>query len=160
RHSLPDLIARLVAGPYVHTFPRIAAEQRGHWWRFLVRCAARAFHASGWSVEEARSLQDSQLASVVRDVLRAAAGDPDGSRQVWALHQPDPTQPGFLQPPVPDGGSPAQARYSPNSLSLLTSAIGSKSHERKVDLARELDPEQTVYALIEFQLGAVFGGRG
>jgi hypothetical protein len=101
-----------------------------------------------------------ELEGAIRDGLRSAADDPDGSRGVWALHQPDPTQPGFLQPPTPEGRPPEEAKYSANTLSLLTSAIGSKNHERKVDVARALDGEQAAYALIEFQLGAVFGGRG
>lgn len=101
-----------------------------------------------------------ELEAGLRDALRAAAGDPDGSRGAWSLHQPDAGLPGFLQPPTPGGGAPEREKYALNTPSLLTSAIGSKNHERKVDAARSLDAEQAVYALVEFQLGAVFGGRG
>src|SRR3712207_7045205 len=37
----------------VVAFSELAAEQRGPWWRFLVRCAAKALHESGWRVEAA-----------------------------------------------------------------------------------------------------------
>lgn len=160
RLSLSTLLARLLAGPEVSQFSRIAAEQRGYWWRFIVRCAAKALHDRGQTVAEAARHPPSELAIALRDALRTAAGDPEGTRGVWLLHQPDPAQPGFLQHPVLDGAQPEERRYSRNTTSLLTCAIGSKSHERKTEIARELDAEQLVYGLIELQLGAIFGGRG
>ncbi len=160
RLPLTGLLAQLLSGAEIAGFPRLAAEQRGHWWRFLVRCAAKALHARGWSVEQATRTPTTELATTLRDALRGAAGDPDGSRGVWGLYQSDPARPGFLQPSTPNGKAPDRAKYALNTLSLLTSAIGSKNHERKVDSARMLDAEQTVYGLVEFQLGAIFGGRG
>ncbi len=160
RLSLADLLARLLTGPQVVGFPRLAAEQRGHWWRFLVRCAAKSLHTSGLTVEESSRQRSADLAVGLRNALRMAAGDPDGSDGVWVLHQPDASRPGFLQPPIPNGAVPGEAKYALNSMSLLTSAIGSKNHERKVEITRELDAELTAYALIELQLGAIFGGRG
>lgn len=160
RLSLAVLLARLLSGRDVAGFPRLSAEQRAHWWRFLVRCAAKALRSRGWTVEQTTRMPTSELALALRDGLRAAAGDTDGSRGVWALHQPDPARAGFLQPPTPEGESPQRSGYALNSSSVLTSAIGSKNHERKVEAARTLDAEQTTYALIEFQFGAIFGGRG
>jgi hypothetical protein len=160
RLPLPGLLARLLSGPDIIGFPGVAAEQRGHWWRFLVRCAAKALHERGWTVEQAAVANVAELEDSLRQALYAAAGDADGNRGIWALYQPDPARPGFLQPPTPDGAEPAATKYALNSASVLTSAIGSKNHERKVDVTRALDPEQTVYALIELQLGAIFGGRG
>ncbi len=43
---------------------------------------------------------------------------------------------------------------------MLTSTIGIKNHERKYNVSRSLTFEQAVYALIEYQFGAIFGGRG
>jgi len=160
RLSLSTLLARLLAGSEVSQFSRIAAEQRGYWWRFLVRCATKALHDRGRTVAEVARHPPSELATELRDALRTAAGDVAGTRGVWLLHQPDPAQPGFLQHPVLDGVRPEERRYSRNTTSLLTCAIGSKSHERKTEIARELDAEQLAYGLIELQLGAIFGGRG
>ncbi|HEV2733936.1 MAG TPA: hypothetical protein VGV85_03820 [Longimicrobiaceae bacterium] len=92
----------------------------------------------------------------IEGALRARA--PEGA---WHLYQPDPTRPGFLQPPTPDGRAPGAANnYKENSLGLLTSTVGIKNHERKFDMGRALTAEATVYALVEYQLGAIFGGRG
>lgn len=160
RLSLSALLARLIAGPDVSQFSRIAAEQRSYWWRFLVRCTAKALHDRGQTVAEAARHPPNELATELRGMLRNAAGDADGTRGVWLLHQPDPARPGFLQHPVPGGAQPEDRRYSRNTASLLTCAIGSKSHERKTEIARTLDTEQLVYGLVELQLGAIFGGRG
>src|SRR5690606_25377302 len=59
----------------------------------------------------------------------------------------------------PDGAAP-EFGYAPNWPSILTSAIGSKNHERKSDVDRALTPEQLAYALVEYQTGVIFGGRG
>lgn len=153
---LPDLLAHLLAGPEVAGFPHVTAEQRGHWWRFLVRCAAKSLHERGVGVEAASERSPGELADDIARALTALA--PEGA---WALYQPDPACPGFLQIPTPDGEPPGKGNnYKPNSLALLTSTIGSKGHERKTDVARELTPEQAAYALVEYQLGTVFGGRG
>ncbi|HET8656966.1 MAG TPA: hypothetical protein VFL93_15685 [Longimicrobiaceae bacterium] len=137
-------------------FPELAAEQQSHFWRFLVRCAAKALHEMGISVREANGRPGGTLEQEIAAVLAGLA--PEGA---WILYQPDPVTPGFLQIPTPDGQSPGKGNnYGARSLGLLTSVLGGKNHERKSDVARELTPEQTVYAVIEYQLSAVFGGRG
>jgi hypothetical protein len=156
RLPLPGLLARLLAGGEVEAFPRVTPEQQGQWWRFLVRCAAKALREIGASVASAQRQQPGELEERIGDLLRSLA--PDGA---WALYQPDPARPGFLQTPTPDGKSPGKGNnYGERSVSLLTSAIGSKQHERKSDVARELTVEEVVYALVEYQLSAIFGGRG
>ena len=161
--TLPDLVARLLAGPEIEGFPNLAAEQRGPWWRFLVRCAAKVLRARGWSVAEASKMGVEHLSEEIRKEMDKLV--PGG----WLLFQSDWGRPGFLQTPVPDGKSPEGAGYARNSLALLTGAIGSKFHERKVGVdqtkgtvgvGRSRTPEQTVYALVEYQTVAVFGGSG
>lgn len=155
RLSLSALLARLLAGPEVHGFPEVAPEQRGYWWRFLVRCAAKALHELGWTVDQAAAEPAAELAERLEVKLRELV--PDGG---WCLYQPDGAKPGFLQVPTPGGARPAAAGYSRRGVSLLTGAIGSKNHERKSESVRELAPEQAVYALIEYQTAAVYGGKG
>ena len=156
RYTLPGLLGRLLAGKEFESFSELAAEQRGSVWRFLVRCAAKALHETGTSVQAANSRTSDVLTAEVADVLGGLV--PEGA---WSLHQPDPGKPGFLQIPTPDGAQPGKgSNYSVRSLGMLTSVLGGKNHERKSDVARSLTPEHTAYALIEYQLNAVFGGRG
>lgn len=155
RASLAGILARLLAGPDIWGFPNLTAEQRSYWWRFLVRCAAKALHALELSAEAAARRELAVLTEEVTRVLREAAGGSDA----WLLYQLDPALPGFLQPPTPDSAGP-EAGYARNTASILTTVVGSKNHERKYDAARSLTSEQTVYALVEYQTGAVFGGRG
>lgn len=154
--SLPALIARLLAGPEdVLGFPNLTPIQRSYWYRFLVRCAAKALRELGLDVSTASGMGAAELGVRIESALLEATG----GEEAWRLHQPDPTLPGFLQPPTPDGAAP-EFGYAPNWPSILTSAIGSKNHERKSDVDRALTPEQLVYALVEYQTGVIFGGRG
>jgi len=154
--SLVELLARLLAGENdVLSFPRLAPVQRSYWYRFIVRCAAKALHSLGLGTREAGELEVNDLAARIERSLAEAAG----GEEAWLLYQSDPTRPAFLQPPTPDGAAPDDT-YTRNSMSILSSAIGSKNHERKYDVDRELDPELAIYALIEYQTGVIFGGRG
>jgi len=156
RLSLPTLIARLLAGREdVMAFPNVTPIQRSYWYRFLVRCAAKALRELGMDVSAAVAAGEVELRHRIESALSAAAG----GEEAWRLHQPDPALPGFLQPPTPDG-NPPDTSYTACSTSILTSAIGSKNHERKTDVDRTLNPEQLVYALVEYQSGVIFGGRG
>lgn len=154
--SLPGLIGQLIAGPEnILAFPHVTPVQRSYWYRFLVRCGARALRSLDLDVHSASRVPAEELAEAIEQVLREAAG----GDAAWKLQQPDPKLPGFLQPPTPDG-QPPHSSYKANSMSLLTSAMGSKMHERKLDVDRVLTPEQAVYALVEYQMGVIFGGSG
>ncbi|MEX2609309.1 MAG: hypothetical protein WEA24_05125 [Gemmatimonadota bacterium] len=155
RLSLPDLLARLLVGPEILGCPRLAAEQRSYWWRFLVRCAARALRTADLTVSQATHTDNVQLATVVREALLKHT-----ERADWELFQPDPSSAGFLQPPTPGGVTPADDKYKRCTCALLTAVIGTKEHERKSEVGRVLDAESLVYALVEYQSGVIFGGRG
>lgn len=153
--SLVDLLAHLLAGnaPVVG-FPRLAAEQRGHWHRFLVRCAGKALRTLDIDADEASARAPTDLATRIDEALTEAAGGSDA----WNLWGNEPSRPAFLQPPTPEGEAPSET-YRRESLSFLTCALGAKNHERKVDTRRRLAPEETAYALIAFQSGVIYGGR-
>jgi hypothetical protein len=156
RCTLPGILAALLAEDQDVRFPDLTAEQRAHAWRFFVRCAAKSLHEMDIAVAQARTRQRPVLEADIARVLGGLA--PEGA---WQLYQSAPDKPGFLQIPTPDGAPPGGGNnYSARSLGLLTSAIGGKDHERKVDVARELTPERTAYAMIEYQLSSVYGGRG
>ncbi|MCC7494930.1 MAG: type I-E CRISPR-associated protein Cse1/CasA [Fimbriimonadaceae bacterium] len=139
---LPELLRRLLQGPEVTGFPELAPEQRGYWWRFLVRCATKALLELDCGPDEATT---DDLRGVLRDLV------PDGG---WCLYQPDPARPGFLQVPTPN-----LTGYVRRPISMLTGAIGSKNHERKADAIRSLTAEQAVYALVEFQTAAIYAAN-
>lgn len=155
--SLAELLARLLCGPEVDGFPQLAPEQRSYWWRFLVRCAGKALHECGWSVEEAAGLGADALAGAIAETLAGLV--PEGG---WLLYQPDPARPGFQQVPTPDGQPPSKEgnRYELRPISLLTGALGTKNHERKADAVRQLTAEQVVFALVEYETAVVYGGSG
>jgi hypothetical protein len=132
----------------------LAAEQRGYWWRFMVRCAAKALHELDTSVEEVTSLDATDRAAAITRALRGATGE-----DAWKLHNPDHSKPAFLQVPSPTA-DPADGGYELRSPSLLTAIIGSKNHDRKVGQRRVLDPEAAVFALVEYQTGSIYSGRG
>ncbi|CAN5750347.1 hypothetical protein BH23GEM7_BH23GEM7_06300 [soil metagenome] len=155
--ALTTLLARLLVGEEIQSFPNLAAEQRGHFWRFLVRCGAKALHTRGCSVEQATRMRQGDLDTAIRDTLRNAAGDPDGSRGAWALYQPNLMVPGFLQPPFPPGTNPEEG-VKTGSCAYLSTLTGEKCHERKADTGRTRTPEQAALGLIELQLGAYYGG--
>lgn len=152
--SLSTLLARLLTGPDVDAFPGLAADQRGYWWRFLVRCGARALRTAGWTVEQVAGMSGADVGAGIEMALLEHTDTGD-----WELHQADPARPGFLQPPTFGGGLPEDG-YREETTALLTAILGTKGHERKADVARELDAEATAFALIEYQSGVVFGGRG
>ena len=153
--SLPELLAELITGSDIRSYPLVSAEQRSYWLRFQVRCAARAMRTAGLDVAEAAAMPVGALARRLRDGLLEHSAGTD-----WELYQPDPSLPGFLQPPTLNGAAPAEDGYREDDCGLLTQIIGTKGHERKVAVGRRLPPELAVYALIEYQFGTIFGGRG
>lgn len=155
RVALPRLLARLLLGPEMLDFPKLAAEQRSYFWRFLVRCAARSLRTAGVDVQAAQQYDVTTLEEMILSALIKHTSLHD-----WELHQPDPSLAGFLQPPTPQGKPPHESGYRHDNCALLTAIIGTKEHERKSQKSRTLDAEALAYALIEFQIGVIFGGRG
>lgn len=150
RCTLPDLLSWLLQEQFqTLNFLHLTAVQRGHWWRFLVRTAAHVHHARGHGAATTLAPDD------IRSVLEESTGGEDA----WFLVNPDYRRPAFLQPPTPGGIEP-ESSFKAELISYLSSALGSKNHERKVDATPALIPEQVAYSLIELQGGAIYGGRG
>lgn len=153
--TLPGLISRLLTTDDVVSFPRVSADRFGYFWRFLVRTAGKALKTIPLDVEAAGSMEQSALEEAVLGALLVHTEETD-----WALFQPDDAKPGFLQVPLEPGKTLKESKYRQEDCSLLTAIIGTKGHERKIAVSRELPPEDVVYALIEYQTGTIFGGRG
>ncbi|RMH54703.1 MAG: hypothetical protein D6685_14575, partial [Bacteroidetes bacterium] len=147
--TLPELLSALLTEAFpTLAFPHVTAVQRGHWWRFLVRTAAHVLHRRG---------QESPT-PLAPDEIHKMLEESTGGEDAWCLVNPNFARPAFLQPSTPGGGHPEEA-YKREPISYLSSALGSKNHERKVNATPALTPEQVVYSLIELQGGAIFGGR-
>ncbi len=155
RLSLPELLEALLADEGVVDFPHLGADQRSHWWRFLVRCGARALRSADLTVDDAVIVSEGELEETLRAALLEHSELAD-----WELYQPDPSRPGFLQSPTPSGSSPKSEGYRENSAALLTAILGTKEHERKSEVGRVRTMEELTFALVEYQGGVIFGGRG
>lgn len=153
--SLPQLLADLTTGSDIGSYPLVSAEQRSYWLRFQVRCAARAMRTAGLELAEAGAMPAPELATQLRTALLQHSDVTD-----WELYQPDPSLPGFLQPPTPTAAAPEADGYRADDCGLLTQIIGTKGHERKVAVGRRLQSELMIYAMLEYQTGVIFGGRG
>jgi hypothetical protein len=137
-------------------FDGLAAEQASHWYRFLARCGAKALRTIGADPGDMTGRSIGEVAGEIGDALVYAAG----SREAWFLVAQRPAVPAFLQVPVAEDRRPEEENYKPRHVSLLTALIGSKEFERKSEAARAMTSAEVVYALIEYQGGAIFGGRG
>lgn len=156
--TLPQLLATLLGrdSSSALSFARVRRDQNSYWYRFLVRCAVRALEGTGLTVEDVAKRDSEALAATIHRELAASTGG-DGA---WDLYRPELTDAGFLQVPAVAAGDAADLGFKPDAVSRLTAALGAKNHERKPGGVRALDPEEAVYALIEYQTGAIFGGRG
>lgn len=73
--TLPALIARLLSGPDdVLSFPNVTPIQRSYWYRFLVRCAAKALRTMGLDVSAATRMAAAELADGIEAALLEATG--------------------------------------------------------------------------------------
>jgi len=155
--SLTSLIALLLTeDDPVAGYPGLTIEQRSHWHRFLVRCAARALRTMEVDIATATEMARRELSDRVEAALIDAAGD----LSAWDLVPESPSVAGFLQTPVTGAETPDEAGYRRRAIAELTALIGSKEFERKSEAARYLDAHEVVYGLIEYQSGVIYGGRG
>jgi hypothetical protein len=155
--SFPLTLAHLLADEDpVRSYPGLAAEQASHWHRFQVRCAAKALRVMSVRPEQLIGGNADALAAE----LRAALADAAGSADAWGLWSDNPAGAAFLQAPVFGGGAPESAGYMRRPIADLTALIGSKEFERKSEAVRYMTALEVAYALIEFQGGVIFGGRG
>ena len=119
--SLPTLLADLLTGSNIRTYPFVSAEQHSYWLRFQVRCAARALRTAGSGVAEAAAMSAGELATRLEAALLEHSAATD-----WDLYQADPSLPGFLQPPTPNAAPPAADGYRADDCGLLTQIIGTR----------------------------------
>ncbi len=156
--TLAGTLAALLSerGPPVEGFPNLSAPQHSYWYRFLVRCAARALEVEGRTVQSVADEPPDSLAETVRDALQRAAG----GGAAWSLHAGRAMDPAFLQAPATADQPLDQLKFKRDGVSRLTGAMGAKNHERKPGVIRWLSPERLVFALVEYQTSVIYAGRG
>ena len=147
RLSLPGLLAAMACGE-VTGFPALRPHQRPAWHMFLVQLAALAL----WTAKR-EDLPDD--AAEWTDLLRALTPNHVDDCP-WRLVVGDDVQPAFLQPPAPAGlkWSPVP---TPDALDLLITA---RNHDIKQSVARHVELEDWLFALVSLQTSAGYDGAG
>ena len=136
--TLPGLFAAMACNR-VQGFPALRPHQRPAWHMFLVQLAALALHRG--SKDEIPE-DEVTWTSLLRGLT---PNHPDDAP--WRLEVYDWRKPAFLQPPVPGAlkWSPVE---TPDELDLLITA---RNHDLKSSVARDVTPEDWIYALVSLQ---------
>lgn len=147
RLSLPGLLAAM-ARSEAAGFPALRPHQRPAWHMFLVQIGALAL----WNGKREELPVD---AAEWTDLLRGLTPDyPDDSP--WCMAVDDDTRPALLQPSAPSGlkWSPVP---TPDALDLLITA---RNHDIKQSVARDVELEDWLFALVSLQTSAGYDGAG
>ena len=129
-------------------FPALRPHQRPAWHMFLVQLGALAL----WNAKREDLASDADEWTVILRALTPNHTDDSP----WRMVAEDDTQPAFLQPPVPAGlkWSPVP---TPDALDLLITA---RNHDIKQTVARDVEPEDWLFALVSLQTSAGYDGAG
>jgi len=148
RLTLPQVLARLAdTTASTIAFTGLQAHQAHAWHAFLVQLAAMVCHRAGMAEPSTESVWWGER-------LRELGG----GEAAWTLVVGDLAQPGFMQPPVPEGCLDGFANHlaTPGSLDLLVTA---KNHDRKLETGDPSDLTSWIYALISAQTGQGYSGK-
>jgi CRISPR system Cascade subunit CasA len=149
RLNLPALLAAL-GGDRVDSLPGLQRHQEDAFHIFLCYLAGAALARSGRD----DPIQDEAF---WREGLLVLA---DGNENAWNLVVDDPTQPAFMQAPVPrkeDFAAFKPKAETPDELDVLQVA---KNHDVKAQRARTVETETWAYSLISLQTMTGLMGRG
>ncbi len=132
----------------VAAFPALRPHQRPAWHMFLVQLAALALWNAG---REALPSDADEWTNLLRALTPNHTDDGP-----WHLVVEDNAQPAFLQPPAPVGlkWSPVP---TPDALDLLITA---RNHDLKQTVARDVEAEDWLFALVSLQTSAGYDGAG
>ena len=147
RLSLPGLLAAMARGE-VAGFPALRPHQRPAWHMFLVQLAALAL----WSAKREDLPGD---AAEWTDLLRALTPNHMDDCP-WRMVVEDDAQPAFLQPQAP-AGLKWSLVPTPDALDLLITA---RNHDIKQSVARHVELEDWLFALVSLQTSAGYDGAG
>ncbi len=148
RLNLPALLAAL-GKDEIESLPGLQRHQEDAFHIFLCYLAGAVLARVGQT-------EPIQPETFWREGLLALAG---GDEDAWALVVEDPTQPAFLQAPVPnkaDFGAFKSIKVAPDELDVLQ--VG-RTHDVKGKRARDAEAESWIYSLISLQTMVGYGGR-
>ncbi len=147
RLSLPALLAAMEQEK-VTGFPSLRPHQRPAWHMLLVQLAALAI----WTTKQTDLSEDP---AVWTALLRELTPDHTDDAP-WCLLVEEFAKPAFLQPPASDNvkWSPVT---TPDALDLLITA---RNHDLKQAVAREVEAEDWLFALVSLQTSEGYGGAG
>ncbi len=147
--SLPDVYG-VMSSDRVSSFPALRPHQRHAWHAFLAQLGVVALHSAGHETLPPSGLDWPAL------FRRLTPGF--GNDEPWRLIAGDPTQPGFMQCPAPNGLDDFRGRVvTPDDLDILVTA---KNHDVKKTVAKANAPDDWIFAVIDLQTMAGFLGAG
>ena len=145
--SLPDVYGAMMRDR-VRSFPALRPHQRHAWHAFLAQLGAVALHRAG-------STDPPEEPEAWRDLIRGLTPEWPGD-EPWQLAVEDAAKPAFLQPPVPGGSLEGfKPVLTADALDLL---VTSKNHDLKSAMAAEARPDDWLFALVNLQTMAGYGG--
>lgn len=137
-----------MSGGGIHSFPGLRPHQRPAWHMFLVQLAALALDKArldGFPADESMWL------TLLKGLTPGFPND-----EPWHLAVDSRSVPAFMQPPDP-GGLKWSQRSTPDALDMLITA---RNHDLKKSVARNVQAEDWVFALVSLQTCEGYGGRG
>ena len=149
-YNLPQLLAGL-GNDEVTGLPGLQRHQADPFHVFMCYLAAAVLIKEGVD-------SPSQNEEFWRTGIRRLTGRDDDL--AWTLVVDDPTQPGFMQPPLPTAADKKKLKIkaiTPDELDLLPT---SKNHDLKSTRQLSANPEQWIYSLLSLQTMSGFFGRG
>ncbi len=147
--SLPEVYRAMIADEVIG-FPALRPHQRHAWHAFLAQLGTVALVRGG--------LSDLPHDAATWRSLLLGLADGFSGNEPWRLLVDDPAVPAFMQCPAPDGlANYKRTRATPDDIDLL---VTSKNHDVKSSIALRGKPDDWVFALIDVQTMAGFGGAG
>ena len=147
--SLPEVYEALAADRVV-AFPALRRHQRHAWHAFLAQLGVIAVQRVGATAPPRTA---AEWCAVLQNLTPEFSDD-----EPWRLIVDDPTQPAFMQCPVPDGFGQYRGRVAaPDDLDILVTA---KNHDVKQAVALECVPDDWIFALVDLQTMGGFLGAG
>lgn len=148
--NLPDIFGGLMNDTIV-SFEALQPHQQQAWYSFLVQLAAMAVAREN----------DGEIPTKPEQWRKMLGDLAEGSEAAWHMVVDDPSEPAFMQSPVPEG-SLEDAGYSsdiqtPDDLDML---VTSKNHDVKGNRILHPEPEHWLFALLTLQSMEGFLGRG
>ncbi len=146
--SLPEVYEALAADG-IAAFSALRPHQRHAWHAFLAQLGVIVVERSDAATLPRRA---GEWCALLRSLTPGFSAD-----EPWRLIVDDPAQPAFMQCPAPNGLGQYRGRVAtPDDLDVLVTA---KNHDVKQGIASRCAPDDWLFALVDVQTMANYGGR-